>query len=58
MTNKQLFDIIKDKLDFDQLIWEYGTEDEPAWVHVSFNAGNNRKQILKIKKDEGNKNSK
>jgi hypothetical protein len=43
--NKKLFDYIKDNLEFDQLIWEKGG----AWVHVSYNKGNNRKQILSIK---------
>jgi len=46
VTNKQIFDYIKDNLEFDQLIWEFGTTSNPDWVHVSFNEGNNRKQIL------------
>jgi len=49
LTNKEIFDYIKDNLEFDQLLWEYGTEDNPDWVHVSFNKDNNRKQILIIK---------
>jgi zinc D-Ala-D-Ala carboxypeptidase len=52
ITNKQLFDYIKDNLEFDQLIWEFGTTKEPDWVHVSFtSAKENRKQILKAVKD-------
>jgi zinc D-Ala-D-Ala carboxypeptidase len=48
VTNKQLFDYIKDNLEFDQLIWEDGTGEEPNWVHVSYNEGHNRKEILKM----------
>lgn len=48
-TNKQIFDWIKDNLTFDQLIWEYGNDKEPAWVHVSYSIIKNRKQILYIK---------
>lgn len=42
--NKQLFEIIKNELEFDQLINEY----DYSWIHVSYRAGRNRKQILKI----------
>lgn len=57
VTNKQVFDYIKDNLVFDQLIWEEGTSEEPDWVHVSFKSSpeaKNRKQILR-KIREGNK---
>lgn len=52
VTNKMVFDFIKNKLNFDQLIWEFGTKDKPDWVHVSYESnGKQRKQILKaIKK--------
>lgn len=33
--------------DFDQIIWEYGSKYEPAWIHVSADP-RNRKQILRI----------
>ncbi len=45
VTNKQIFDYIRKNLDFDQLIWEFGTNENPAWVHVSYSK-NNRKQVL------------
>ena len=45
--NKSLFEIILNQLPFDQLIWELGTDKEPAWVHVSYKATGNRKQVLK-----------
>ena len=47
------FDFIKDKLDFDQLIWEFGNNENPSWVHVSYKKGRNRKQVLKATKQNG-----
>ena len=48
ITNKQIFDFVKDNLEFDQLIWEFGTDNEPNWVHVSIkHYGEQRKQILR-----------
>ena len=52
ITNKQIFDYIKDNLPFDQLIWEFGNEDNCDWVHVSY-VPNGRKQILKAFKMNG-----
>ena len=46
------FNFIKDKLDFDQLIWEFGNDEQPSWVHVSFSS-KNRKQVLKATKKNG-----
>jgi len=51
--NKSLFEIIRNQLPFDQLIWEFGTDEEPAWVHVSYKAAGNRKQVLRAKKVNG-----
>lgn len=48
VTNKMIFDYIKDNLDFTQLIWEYGNDKNPAWVHVSYDKDNLKKQVLKI----------
>jgi len=45
--NRSLFEIILNQLPFDQLIWEFGTDKEPAWVHVSYKATGNRKQVLR-----------
>jgi phosphoribosylaminoimidazole (AIR) synthetase len=42
VTNKQIFEYIKNELEFDQLINEFNY----GWVHVSYNAGKNRRQIL------------
>ena len=51
ISNKQIFDFIKDELDFDTLLWEHG-EDSPSWVHVSYREGRNRKQVLEAYKHE------
>ena len=51
--NKKLFDYIKDNLPFDQLIWEYGTDNAPDWVHVSYSEVRNRKQVLRATKSGG-----
>lgn len=53
-TNAEMFYYIKDNMDFDQLIWEYGDDNNPNWVHVSFKLdGQNRKQVLKCAKVNG-----
>jgi hypothetical protein len=50
VSNAAIYYFIRDYLDFDQLIWEYGTDKEPAWVHVSYKSTLvNRKQTLRIK---------
>jgi zinc D-Ala-D-Ala carboxypeptidase len=54
VTNKMVFDFIKDNLNFDQLIWEFGTDANPDWVHVSYEStGKQRKQILKAVRKGG-----
>lgn len=52
-ANSKIFHYIKDNLDFDQLIWEFGNEHEPSWVHVSLKKGMNRRMILKAVKQNG-----
>jgi len=48
-TNLDMFHYIRKNLDFDQLIWEYGTI--PKWLHVSYvSKKKNRKQVLVIKR--------
>jgi zinc D-Ala-D-Ala carboxypeptidase len=50
LTNKQLFNKIKQlNLPFDQLIWEFGNDQNPAWVHVSFGP-RNRRQVIRVTK--------
>jgi zinc D-Ala-D-Ala carboxypeptidase len=53
VSNKAIFDYIKNNCTFDQLIWEFGTANAPDWVHVSYNKGVNRKQILRAIKSGG-----
>jgi|ADurb_Cas_02_Slu_FD_contig_31_3790075_length_817_multi_2_in_0_out_0_2 hypothetical protein len=50
ISNSEIFHFIYNNLEFDQLIWEYGDDENPAWVHVSYAEGKNRKQVLKITK--------
>ena len=51
--NRKLFDYIKDNLPFDQLIWEYGNDSAPDWIHVSYSEVCNRKQILRATRKNG-----
>lgn len=51
--NREIFEYIKNELPFDQLIWEFGNDECPSWVHVSYKEGKNRKQILKAVKQNG-----
>lgn len=51
--NRELFEIIKSLGNYDQLIWEFGTNESPSWVHVSYNEGKNRKQVLRAYKIAG-----
>lgn len=52
--NRKLFDIIRHLPEYDQLIFEFGDDTAPAWVHVSYvRSGKNRKQILRAKSVRG-----
>ena len=54
ITNADIFHYIEDRLDYDQLIWEFGTEENPDWVHVSFKKdGSNRREKLRAEKANG-----
>jgi hypothetical protein len=54
ITNAQIFEFIKNNLSFDQLIWEFGDDKNPDWVHVSYSAaGKQRNQILKSVRRNG-----
>lgn len=54
MSNAEMYDFIKENLDFDQIIWEFGDDDNPDWVHVSYvSAEENRKRCLKAYKEKG-----
>ena len=53
LKNSTIFKYIREYLTFDQLIWEYGDDKEPAWVHVSYSAKQNRNQVLRAIKENG-----
>lgn len=52
-SNKEMFFHIWNSLEFDQLIWEFGTDTNPDWVHFSYNEDNNRKEVLRAKTVDG-----
>ena len=53
ISNSDIFHYIKDHLDFDQLIWEFGDDKNPNWVHVSYKQNGNKKEILQAYKRGG-----
>lgn len=50
--NKKLFLILQD-MEFDQLIYEFGSDEQPGWIHVSFSKSINRNQVLRAIKSKG-----
>ena len=53
-TNAEMFRFIRDELEFDQLIWEFGDDDNPNWLHVSYvNEIDNRNRCLRAYRDKG-----
>lgn len=52
-TNAAMFEYIRKNLPFDQMIWEFGTKKEPAWVHVSYREKKRRGQVLRAVKSGG-----
>ena len=56
MTNADMFKYIKNNLSFDQMIWEFGDDENPDWIHVSYvNEEANRNRCLIAYKDDNNK---
>ena len=54
MTNAEMYYFIKEHLDFDQIIWEFGSDDNPDWVHISYvSPGKNRNRCLKAYREDG-----
>jgi hypothetical protein len=54
VTNRMVFDYIKDNLTWDQMIFEFGDKENPDWVHVSYESnGKQRKQILRAVRTNG-----
>ena len=57
-TNAEMYHYIKDNLDFDQLIWEFGDDENPNWIHVSYvTHRENRKKLTIAKKVNGKTNA-
>jgi len=53
-TNAEMFDYIRKNLSFDQLIWEFGDDNNPAWVHVSYiSEDENRGRVMRAEKING-----
>ena len=53
-TNAEMFKWIKENLNFDQIIWEFGNDKNPDWVHISYvDEVNNRNRCLKAYKKRG-----
>ena len=53
-TNAEMFEYIRENLDFDQMIWEFGDTNNPAWVHISYvSKKENRNRILRAVRENG-----
>ena len=53
-TNAEMYEYIKKNLSFDQMIWEFGTDKNPDWVHVSYvSEEQNRNRCLKATRING-----
>jgi len=53
-TNAEMYHWIKENLDFDQMIWEFGNDDNPDWVHISYvSKDKNRNRCLKAYRKDG-----
>ena len=53
-TNAEMYEFIRKYLNFDQMIWEFGDDDNPSWVHVSYvSEDKNRNRCLKAYKENG-----
>jgi len=52
-TNSDMDYWVKENLNFDQMIWEFGTDTQPNWIHISYvSEDNNRNRCLKAYKDD------
>jgi len=52
-TNKAIFDFIRANLPFDKLIWEFGDDENPDWVHVSHRLAGNRREVYRASRVNG-----
>ena len=53
-TNADMYHWIQCNLNYDQMIWEFGTDTQPNWIHVSYvSEEKNRNKCLKAYKEHG-----
>ena len=53
-TNAEMYHYIKENINFDQLVWEFGTDENPDWIHVSYVSDDqNRQKVLRAVKENG-----
>ena len=53
-TNAEMFQYVRENLDFDQMIWEFGSNNNPSWLHISYvSKAENRNRILRAVKRDG-----
>ena len=51
-SNAEMYKWIQENLDYDQMIWEFGTDTQPNWVHISYvSKEENRNKCLKAYKE-------
>ena len=53
LNDRDLFEWILDNVEYDQAIFEGGTEEKADWFHISYRKGRNRKQALRMIKKGG-----
>ena len=53
ITNADIFNYAHQYLEFNQLIWEFGDDENPDWVHISYQEGNNKNQVLRAVRMDG-----
>jgi len=55
LSNAEMFNFIKEYLDFDQMIWEFGDDDNPDWVHISYVSKEDNRNRCLLAYKEGRK---
>jgi len=55
VSNADVFYFIKENLQFTELIWEFGDETNPNWVHVAIAPGREDEKKIKIAKRVDNR---
>ena len=53
-TNAEMFEYVREILDFDQMIWEFGDSNNPSWLHISYvSKKENRNRVLRAVRENG-----